>query len=90
MEILHLFRSEHFLSLSISLTDHLSCPNGTYDLFPLNHSIVSQDGKLPAAILDWDLHPQREYQFCECSMLKLDSQMEYHLFLKKHNIINYK
>ncbi len=25
--------------------------------------IVSQDGKLPAAVLKWNLHAQREYQF---------------------------
>ncbi len=28
--------------------------------------IVSQDGKLSAATLKWDLHPQPEYQFWEC------------------------
>ncbi len=28
--------------------------------------IVSQDGKLPATSLKWDLHPQWEYQFWEC------------------------
>ncbi len=28
--------------------------------------IVSEDGKLTAATLKWDLHPQRYYQFWEC------------------------
>ena len=27
---------------------------------------VSQDGKLPAATLKWNIHPQQEYQFWEC------------------------
>ena len=29
--------------------------------------IVYQDRKLPAATLKWNLHPQREYQFWECT-----------------------
>ncbi len=34
--------------------------NCSYEYPPL---IVSQDGKLPAATLKLDLHPQQEYQF---------------------------
>ncbi len=36
------------------------------DLLIIWNSIVSQDGKLPAASLKLNLHPQWEYQFWEC------------------------
>ncbi len=38
--------------------------------------IVSQDGKLPAATLKWDLHPHRDYQFWECTARPRESQRQ--------------
>ncbi len=63
---LHCFPIKNHEKSPFSLRGYNAHPHQVQILNECPTLIVSQDGKLPAATLKWDLNPQWEYQFCEC------------------------